>query len=148
MAQSNITALMDLWAADVLRYGGTPPFSDHVDLHRTIDATDLGAVSWTVLRISYVGPRPSHDVPPWMNETFELWYRDPRKVALKMLADPSFNGHFDYAAHRDFTKKGERRYSNLMSGNWAWKISVSTLVYLLQPIMLTTHVCNLGRHID
>ncbi|KAJ8495314.1 hypothetical protein ONZ51_g1758 [Trametes cubensis] len=123
MAQPNISTLMDLWAADVLRYGGTPPFADHVDLHRTIDATDLGDVSWTVLHISYVGPRPTHDVPPWMNETYELWYRDPRKVALKMLADPTFDGHFDYAAHREFTAKGERRYSNLMSGNWAWKIS-------------------------
>ncbi|KAI0324376.1 hypothetical protein GY45DRAFT_1262927 [Cubamyces sp. BRFM 1775] len=123
MAQSNVSTLMDLWAADVLRYGGKPPFADNEDLHRAIDATDLGDVSWTVLRISYVGPRPSDNTPQWMNETFELWYRDPRKVALKMLADPSFNGHFDVAAYREFTAKGERRYGNLMSGHWAWRQS-------------------------
>ncbi|KAI0821667.1 hypothetical protein BC628DRAFT_1412796 [Trametes gibbosa] len=123
MPQSNITTLMDLWAADVIRFGGRPPFADHVDLYRTIDATEHGDVPWCCFKVRYTGPRPADTVPLWMDETYEVWYRDPRKVAIKMMADPTLTGHFDTIAYRQWTVGGERRFGDLMSANWAWNQS-------------------------
>lgn len=144
MPQSSITVLMDLWAADVIRYGGRPPFADHVDLYRTIDDTELGDVPWLCLKIKYNGPRPANNVPLWMDEVYEVWYRDPRKVAVKMMADPSFAGQFDTAAYRQWTAGGERRYGDFMSGDWGYKQSVRSVHWPLSCVMLTVHL--LGRH--
>lgn len=33
MLQSNISFLMDLWAADVMQHGGHPPFVDHANMY-------------------------------------------------------------------------------------------------------------------
>ena len=124
MPQSNISFLMDLWSADVMQHGGQPPFADHADMYRTIDEIALGDAPWMCLRIRYTGPRPPTNVPQWMTDVYEIWYRDPRKVARSMLGNPDFNGGFDVAPFREFTRGGERRYGNLMSGNWAWRIAV------------------------
>ncbi|KAI0647706.1 hypothetical protein C8Q79DRAFT_906496 [Trametes meyenii] len=121
MPQSNINILLDLWAADVVRYGGRPPFADYSDLYKTIDMIGIGDVPWSCLRVSYNGPRPEEDVPSWMDEVYEVWMRDPRLVSLKMLANPEFHGSFDVAPYREFTGSGDRQYGNLMSANWAWK---------------------------
>lgn len=122
---------MDLWAADVICYGGRPPFADHVDLYRTIDATEHGDVPWHCFKVRYTGPRPADTVPLWMDETYEVWYRDPRKVAIKMMADPTLTGHFDTTAYRQWTVGGERRFGDFMSANWAWNQSVSARIYNL-----------------
>ncbi len=117
---------MDLWAADVARYGGSPPFANHAEMYGLIDAIQHGDAPWMCLRIRYTGPRPEHNVPSWMDDVYEIWYRDPRKVAQNMLANPSFDGQIDYTAVRQFTQGGERRFCNLMSGNWSWRQSVSS----------------------
>ncbi|KAI0669674.1 hypothetical protein C8Q78DRAFT_1070741 [Trametes maxima] len=121
MPQSNIDTLLDLWAADVIRYGGSPPFADHADLYTSIDSIKVGEVPWQCLRISYQGVRPEHHVPSWMEDVYEVWMRDPRCVSLKMLANPDFDGSFETTPYREYTASGERRYGNLMSGNWSWK---------------------------
>ncbi|PIL30262.1 hypothetical protein GSI_07440 [Ganoderma sinense ZZ0214-1] len=123
MPQSNISFLMDLWAADVMQHGGRPPFADHADMYRTIDEIALGDAPWLCLRIRYTGPRPATNIPQWMTEVYEIWYCDPRKIARSMLANPEFKGHFDITPYREFTRSGERRYGNVMSGNWAWRIA-------------------------
>ncbi|OSC97902.1 hypothetical protein PYCCODRAFT_1376275, partial [Trametes coccinea BRFM310] len=122
MSEKNISTLMYLWAADIIRHGGQgPPFADHADMYATIDAIAVGDVPWQGLRVSYRGPRPDQDVPSWMEEAHEVWYRDPRQIALRMLANPDFDGEFDYAPYREYTRDGDRRYCNYMSGNWAWR---------------------------
>ncbi|KAI0364939.1 hypothetical protein BV20DRAFT_1056861 [Pilatotrama ljubarskyi] len=142
MPQSNINILLDLWAADVLRYGGQPPFADYVDLYRTIDSIKVGDVPWQCLKISYEGPHPDHDVPAWMTDTYEIWFRDPHAVTLKMLANPDFEDGFDTTPYREFTMGGERRYGNLMSGDWAWRQSerISEEVPNSNGAMLVTQV--------
>ncbi|KAI0671174.1 hypothetical protein C8Q78DRAFT_1069813 [Trametes maxima] len=121
MPQSNINTLLDLWAADLLRYGGRPPFADYVDLYNTIDSINVGEVPWQCLRISYNGVRPERNPPSWMDDVYEVWMRDPRRVTLKMLASPDFAESFDVAPYREYTASGERRYGDLMSGHWPWK---------------------------
>ncbi|KAI0360029.1 hypothetical protein OH77DRAFT_1586687 [Trametes cingulata] len=127
MSARSISVLMSLWAADVIRLGGRPPFADYAELYATIDAITLGDVPWRCLKAGYRGPRPTSDVPSWMDETYEIWYRDPRQIALRMLGNPDFDGEFDYAPYREFTRHGDRRYCNFMSGNWAW-LQADTIV--------------------
>ena len=60
-----------------------------------------------------------------MDEEYQLWYRDPRKVIHDILANPDFGTTFDHIPYRDF-RDGKRRYCDFMSGNWAWDQCVST----------------------
>ncbi|EMD32329.1 hypothetical protein CERSUDRAFT_161695 [Gelatoporia subvermispora B] len=123
MSQSKVNALLDLWAASLLKYNDKPPFADHNDLHKTIDATHLGGVPWQSFETSYTGSLPDGPVPSWMTAKYEIWYRDPRAVIENLLSSPDFNGEFDVAPYREYygPGSGERQFTNVMSGDWAWK---------------------------
>jgi hypothetical protein len=54
-----------------------------------------------------------------MNTKYQLWYRDPRRVIRKLLANPEFISGIDYVPRRDF-KDEKRQYGDFMSGDWAW----------------------------
>ncbi|OBZ65943.1 hypothetical protein A0H81_14158 [Grifola frondosa] len=97
MAGGNINALLNLWAASVLKYGDQAPFANVEDLYRTIDSTILGDVKWESFKMKYSGDLPDGDVPSWMKQTHEVWFRDPHVVVQQMLANPDFNGEMDYA---------------------------------------------------
>ncbi|KAJ7202083.1 hypothetical protein GGX14DRAFT_370690 [Mycena pura] len=115
-----IAKALDLWAAQVLEHGTSPPWRTAQELYDTIDAIQHGDAPWKVFEIHYTGPRPP--VPPkWMLETYELCTRDSREVLRLQLANADFKGHVDYAPYRQFNAKGKRVWSNLMSGDWAWK---------------------------
>lgn len=64
------------------------------------------------------------NVPKWMTDVYEVWYRDLCKITHSMLGNPDFKGHFDVAPFQEFTRSREWQYSNLMSGNWAWRLAV------------------------
>ncbi|KAH7905419.1 hypothetical protein BJ138DRAFT_1118492 [Hygrophoropsis aurantiaca] len=122
MSGGNIDKLMDMWGVNLAPHNAEPPFSNHKDLYKTIDATPLGDVPWKSFAIKYQGEKPSTNVPPWMDQSFEVWYRDPREVVRNMLANPDYNSEIDYAPYREFNKEtSERRWSNFMSGEWANK---------------------------
>lgn len=127
MSAGNIDALLDLWRASLLKYGGTPPFSNHVDLYRTIDSTPLGEVRWQCFTLRYPEgnvPGDGAGAPSWMTDSHEVWYRDPRAIIKQMLANPDFKGQLDYAPLREFSADGTRRLCNFMSGDWAWRQAV------------------------
>lgn len=63
-----------------------------------------------------------------MSDKQEVWFRDPREVVRNMLANPNFNGEFDYSPVREYDAKGNRVLKNFMSGNWVWKQAVSDFV--------------------
>ncbi|KAI0629758.1 hypothetical protein C8Q77DRAFT_1280491 [Trametes polyzona] len=121
MSGKNINTLMALWAADVAQYGGEPPFADRNDLYDTIDGISHGDVPWQCLIGCYQGPIPDGGAPAWMRDEYEVWYRDPRQVAHRMLANPDFEDGFDAVPYREFTQDYDRRYSDYMSGNWSWQ---------------------------
>ncbi|KAH7904947.1 hypothetical protein BJ138DRAFT_1234046 [Hygrophoropsis aurantiaca] len=124
MPAGQINTLMDLIKVLLLQKGDNdlePPFTDHKDLYETIDSTPLGDVAWNTFSVSYQGEKPPEDVPPWMNASYEVCYRDPREILRNMLANPDFDGDIDYAPYRDFDANENREYQNLMSGDWAWK---------------------------
>ncbi|THH00535.1 hypothetical protein EW026_g2004 [Hermanssonia centrifuga] len=45
-----------------------------------------------------------------------------------MLQSPDFDGQFDYAPYQEYAASGQRRYSNVMSGDWAYRKSYQTQI--------------------
>ncbi|KAF8836969.1 hypothetical protein BDN67DRAFT_991942 [Paxillus ammoniavirescens] len=121
MSASQINTLLDLWAATLLQHGEQPPFADHHDLYKVIDSTPLGGVSWKSFTVSYDREKPEHDVPQWMNDTFDVWYRDPHEVAKNMLRNTDYKNEMDYVPFCEFSSEGdEQQWQDFMSGLWAW----------------------------
>jgi|ERR1700722_13654109 len=125
MSAGNIDDLLDLWSASILEQGGRPIFKDHRDLYHTINHAKLGDVPWKSFQVQYQGgDQSARDAHPWMNQEYEVWYRDPREVIRDMLVRTDFNGEMDAAPFREYDTDGKRQYCNFMSGDWAWKQAV------------------------
>lgn len=130
MSNAAADTLFDLMAALLAKHNDTPPFADHKDLHKVIDATQLGDVPWQAFSVKYSGERPE-DVPSWMDDEYDVWYRDPRMMAHNMLANPTYKKEIDYVPFREYDAADEtRRWKDFMSGGWAWKQAVSHFIYL------------------
>lgn len=123
MPASKIDELMDIWAATSVHDDRPPPFNDHNDMQKKIDEISLGHVPWQSLTAQYTGHVPLQGAPTWMKKKYEIWFRDPRKIVHNILANPDFNGEFDYTPYQEF-RDGVRTWGNFMSGNWAWKQAV------------------------
>ncbi|KAI0339761.1 hypothetical protein BDW22DRAFT_1335609 [Trametopsis cervina] len=121
LSRTKVNQLLDLWAASLLPYGEEPPFADCQHMFDTIDASDLGGLSWKSVKCKYTGERPATNVPPWMDTEYELCFRDVRLAARNILANTDFASEFDTAPYREYDEEGSREYSNLMSGDWAWR---------------------------
>ena len=137
MSAANVDILCTLWAASLDEFGAVPSFSSHCDLYSTIDAIPVGGVPWQSVTFTYDSPRPELpdgvEMPKWMMNGYEIWFRDSRLLFKNMLANCDFHGFFDYAPFRQYDNKGNRRYEYLMSSNWAWKQAVSAhLVFCSQ----------------
>jgi hypothetical protein len=122
-----INRLLDLWASTLQKHDDMPPFADCRDLYKTIDNTPVGDVKWQSFSATYTGTRPTVNAPPWMDQSFDVWYRDPREVIRNMLANPDYAQEFDYRPYREFsTESDTRQWKDFMSGDWAWDQAVRT----------------------
>ena len=65
-----------------------------------------------------------------MKQEYEVYYRDARKVACGMIANPDFKTEIDFAPFRDYDENGQRQFQDLMSGNWAWRQAVCIPIIL------------------
>ena len=121
MSQPNIDQLLNIWSATLAPHNDEPPISSFQDLHAQIDAIDLGFTPWKSSTIQYQGRRPENSAAPqWMDEEYQLWYRDPRKVIHNILGNSDFSTALDYIPYQDFCN-GKRSYCDFMSGDWSWK---------------------------
>ncbi|KAG2149100.1 uncharacterized protein EDB93DRAFT_1240422 [Suillus bovinus] len=121
MSAGDINILLDLWAATLLKYNDKPPFADHRDLYKTIDATPVGDVKWQSLKVQYTGEKPETNVLPWMDQSHDVWYRDPHEVIQNMLGNSDYATEMDYRPYREYLTDGdERQWQDFMSGDWAW----------------------------
>jgi len=135
MSAGNIDILCNLWGASLDEFGAEPPFSGHRDLYSKIDAIPVGGIPWQSTAFKYDGPRPDGVKPPkWMENEYEIWFRDPRLLFKTMLENRDFHGSFDYAPFRQYDNKGNRHYEQLMSGDWAWKQAVRTFSLLSESL--------------
>jgi hypothetical protein len=64
------------------------------------------------------------ETPRWKTQPYEVWFRDPLKIAEEQIANKEFAHEVDYAPKRVFGRNGKRQYSDFMSGNWAWQQAV------------------------
>lgn len=124
-SKGQINEALELWAANILKYGDETPWKDADDLYRTIDEIQEGEVPWKVYNMDYTGPRPPNGTPPkWMTETYQLVTRDSRQLLHQQLSSPQFRDAFNYIPYRQFNGKGDRMWSDLMSADWTWKQGV------------------------
>jgi len=132
LSASNIDTLLDLWAQSLKESDADQcaPFANHDDLHATIDLSTLGDIPWQCLVTGTPSDTDEHS-PSWMRTRYEVWYRDPEAVVSAMLSNPGFKGQFDLCPYIDLNVHGKRRWNNVMSGNLAWRRSVSVSVSLL-----------------
>ena len=124
---AQIDKALDIWAAEVMQYGGEAPWKNSNDLYRSIDLIRHGDSPWKAHRIRYQGPRPPGTPPKWMTEDYELYARDTRQVLWNQLATKEFKDKFNRTPYHQFDNKGQRVYSDLMSADWAWSQAVRTV---------------------
>ena len=133
MSHGQVDELMQIWAARAARDGGTTPFTDSKDLHHTIDAIEEGDAPWYSFKVGYNGDRPQDKVPSWMDDSHQVFYRDPRQVVRSFLSNRKFDGNFDYIPYREY-ENNERKWGDFMSGNFCWKQAVRSI-----PLSLPFH---------
>lgn len=131
MSAGDINTLTSLWGATLAPHGAKPPFHNHTDLYNTIDATPLGDVPWDSFSLKYDGDIPTGDVPSWMQDDYEVWFRDPKQLVENMLANPDFKDQFDYSPLQEYDVNEKHRFQDFMSGDWAWKQAVRAPYFLL-----------------
>jgi hypothetical protein len=136
MSQGNIDILMELWASTT--EDGQAPFGDHREMLATIDAINRGDTPWQNFTASYSGSRPPKNPPDWMLKDYTVFFRDPLTVVRNIISNPDFNNQFDYAPYMEFEDE-KQRWSDLMSGKWAWKQAVGTIqTFVFLPSYMLT----------
>ena len=79
----------------------------------------LGDVPWQNSTLNYSGNLPDGEVPPWMEVTYNVWYRDPHTLIHNIISNPNFKDEFDYAPFHEYSQDGQHHYQDMMSGDWA-----------------------------
>ncbi|KAI6004781.1 hypothetical protein EDD15DRAFT_2384735 [Pisolithus albus] len=119
MPGAQIDELMHIWAS-MPGQAGTPPYANHEHLYSTIDAISEGDAPWTSFSMESVEAGGSGG-PSWKcSGTYEVVFRDPQILLNHQLSNPGFKNHIDYSPRLVFGEKGQRVWSDLMTGNWAW----------------------------
>lgn len=132
MSQPNIDELLDLWYLDVSRRfnGSLAPFGNHNDLLQTIDAIKDGSAPWCCFQTE-IEPNLPRDAPEWQKTSYQVWYHDPDTVIANILANGDFAAEFDPAPYIHIDQDGQHRWSDMMSGNFAYRHAVSDEHFLL-----------------
>lgn len=127
MSQANIDTLLRLWANTLP--DGCPPFQNHQGMLATIDAINLKDIKWQSFSAKFSGKIPPASPPDWMLKDYIVYFRNPLSLVRSMISNPNFKGQFDYAPYREF-EDGLRRWTDVMSGDWAWRQAVWFLIIL------------------
>lgn len=115
--------LMDLWALSMAQHDDLGPFESYQHLYDAIDAMKLGDAPWQHFSAAYSGQTDA-DSPSWQRGEYDVWFRDPDVVIANMLDNPDFHNQTDYCAYVEVDKDNNRRWSDFMSANFAWRRSV------------------------
>lgn len=119
---------LNLWLATKLEAGDQAPlpWSSAAEMYATIDSIQEGDAPFETISFKYSGPLPPHP-PRWMMETYELCTRDARLLLHNQLRTTDFKDQANLRPYRQFNHHGDRVWSNLMSGDWAWNEAVSSI---------------------
>ena len=131
----DIDNLLNLWAAhNINNGGGDPVFSNAEKMYEAIDSITHGDAAWESFSVHYPGPITPNS-PSWQLNTFQVHCQNTHNVVHNMLNNKDFNGKFDYVPFQEYTDPQTSRYSNLMSGQWAYAKAVSDI---------TCHLLNIN----
>ncbi|KAF8132929.1 hypothetical protein EV363DRAFT_1397839 [Boletus edulis] len=122
MPVQQIDTLLDIWAESLHEAGGRPLFANHRDLYQTIDAVQQGEEKWESFSVKYTGTMDDNDgLAPWMEDTYDVWYRCPRRTIHNLLANPLLTSNMEYRPYQEYDMQtNERQFQDFMSGDWAW----------------------------
>ncbi|KAH9937976.1 hypothetical protein B0H21DRAFT_698721 [Amylocystis lapponica] len=121
ISKGDVDQLLRIWAAkNTIDGGGEPIFEDCDDLHSTIDSIEYGEASWESFSVRYSGPITAESAS-WKHETYVVHTRHSLRAVQHMVGSADFDGKFDYVPFEEYTGPNQRRWSNLMSGRWAYK---------------------------
>lgn len=148
MSNSHINELLNLWALSAMKHtdNATALYDSCRTLYATIDAIQDSDAPWKCLSVNTAcdGNIPEL-LPSWQRQEYEVWYRDPDVVIRNMLDNPDFTSHFDTTPYIATDAQGKRRWTDFMTGNFAWRQSVCSSAYtIFDPVdLLTTfsHCC-------
>ncbi|TFK87766.1 hypothetical protein K466DRAFT_490303, partial [Polyporus arcularius HHB13444] len=90
------------------------------DMLDTIDAIPYGELTWFTFEIQYTGPIMPH-TPAWKLKTYTVHTRNALRVAESIAACPDYDGRWDYVPYEEYSAPGCCRFSDVMSGTWAFK---------------------------
>jgi hypothetical protein len=137
-SREDINNALRIWAESYRERTGESwaPFADVDDMYAKIDDITLGRCTWYHFKVKYTGSdRDLPQAPSWKQASYNVYARDTLEALKSQLSSPDFDGHYDYSAKQDFVKESDgiwdRKYSNLMTGDWAWKKSVSEVLLLV-----------------
>jgi hypothetical protein len=135
-SEDNINVNLDLLKAAVTKGNGDLqfPWLSAKKMYETIDQIQAGPAPFCTYYFQYRGPMPPSP-PKWMTQTYELYARDPRLVLQQQLATPEFADQFTPVPYRRFKANGDRIFSNLMSGDWAWNQAVKIFLFSSMPVV-------------
>ena len=123
-SKGNIDELLRaLTAYNVTQAGGDAPFDDAQDLFDTIDAIPYGDAPWESFVVRYTGPTDENS-PSWKRAEYAVHCRHARKVIHNMFGTEEFDGKFDITPYQEYLPNGSVCYSNVMSGEHAYKQAV------------------------
>ena len=130
-SEGDADTLLRIWAAKNAQLGlhDIPPIFDNVQhLHSSIDGIPFGDQQWTQFGLRYQGHVDARS-PSWKHKTWIFHCRNALVAAENIIANPEFKDQFDVAPYEETitlpTGGKTRRFSNLMSGQWACKKAVS-----------------------
>lgn len=142
LSATNIEDLLELWARSMSESDIPAPLRSCQEMHALIDSSTLGDSPWQCL---VTRPPVGVDAraPGWKQASYEVWYRDPDAVVSAMLDNPDFDGQFDLCPYIDLTADGTRHWSNVMSGNIAWRHCVSRVTSISWVTCIDVSKCRM-----
>ena len=131
----DIDHLLNLWAThNVNNGGGNAIFENAEMMYKAIDSITHGNAPWDSFSVWYPGPTTA-DSPSWQLNAFQVHCQNMHNVIHNMLGNKEFDGKFGYIPFQEYTAAWTSRYSNLMSGQWAYPKAVS--IILLYSVFYT-----------
>ncbi|KAI0072076.1 hypothetical protein K474DRAFT_1686802 [Panus rudis PR-1116 ss-1] len=101
-----------------------PLFNNHDDMLDTIDDITLGDAPWYSFNVCYEAdddqPIPAYSAS-WKSREYTVYARNTETVLRNIAQSADFKCHWDYTPYVEYTAAHKRRWSNLMSGDWAWR---------------------------
>ncbi|KAI6002514.1 hypothetical protein EDC04DRAFT_2871876 [Pisolithus marmoratus] len=144
MPANQIDTLLELWAVLILELGGSPLFTNHMDLYCVIDSMSVGKVKWENFKITHKHKQDGQEGQDDVIKLVQGHEDDLHQVVHNLLRHTDLKDEMDFVPYQEFNATtDERHWEDFMSGDWAWdevnKIihnDPSTVRATLVPIIL------------